>query len=141
MSRWPNREQKRIVFERLGYEPHPEQAAVHSSAAEVLQVVGAEGGGKSFVTAAEVTACVPWCELIYLVGEAYNNARPEFENLADNLQGLGLLDGSKVRIDALGVGKGVMVTETVCSRVINKPGKDMGTDMRYKSASWTSIID
>jgi len=61
-----------------------------------LQIVGGEGGGKSHVTAAEITACVPWSKLVYLVGQTYDNSRQEFEYLVSHLSKLGALDQKKV---------------------------------------------
>ena len=55
--RWPTLTQKRLTFARLNYRPNVTQAVVHRSTAKVLQIVGAEGGGKSRVTAAELIAC------------------------------------------------------------------------------------
>ena len=89
--RWPTARQKEITFRRVGYEPFPLQALVHRSQADLLQVVGAEGGGKSRVAASEVLACVPWCKLVYLVGQSYTNTHPEFDYLVEGLLGLGAL--------------------------------------------------
>lgn len=76
----------------IGYRPNPTQAKIHRSRATVLQIVGAEGGGKSRVTASEVTACIPWCRLVYIVGQTYDNPRTEFNYLVENLHELGALD-------------------------------------------------
>lgn len=90
--RWPTTKQKATTFEAIGYQPNPTQATIHRSRATVLQIVGAEGGGKSRVTASEVTACIPWCRLVYIVGQTYDNPRTEFNYLVDNLAELGALD-------------------------------------------------
>lgn len=112
MGRWPTLRQKELIFSELGYSPHAEQMAVHRSAAEVVQIVGAEAGGKSFVTAAEITALVPWCKLVYLVGETYVNAKPEFDYISRNLQDLALLDPARVHQDDNG--KSTLLTVTGC---------------------------
>jgi hypothetical protein len=96
MSRWPSLSQKNITFARLGYQPEPEQAAIHRSQAEVLQVVGAEGAGKSFVVSAELAACMPWCDLVYIVGQTYDNTHPEFNYLVEFFSRLGALDPAAV---------------------------------------------
>lgn len=95
-QRWPTVAQKRITFDLLHYRPFPEQFAIHASAAEVVQAVGAEGAGKSHVAAAELTACVPWCDLIYLVGQTYDNTHREFEYLVENLSRIGALNPAQV---------------------------------------------
>lgn len=112
MSRWPTINQKLFVFAEMGYTPHAEQLAVHQSQAEVLQIVGAEAGGKSFVTAAEITALIPFCELVYLVGETYENTKPEFDYLVRNLEELGLVVPGSVHQDDNG--KATLLTETGC---------------------------
>lgn len=96
MSRWPSLNQKHITFEMTGYTPTPLQAPIHESRATVLQVVGAEGAGKSQVTASEICSRVAWCKIVYLVGQTYANARREFEYLVDQLGRLGALDPRRV---------------------------------------------
>lgn len=91
-TRWPTSAQKQTTFELVEYQPTPRQVDFHASAATVLQLVGAEGAGKSQVTAAEIAACVPWCDLVYLVGQTYDNTHPEFNYLVEMLMTLGALD-------------------------------------------------
>ena len=110
--RWPSPKQKTLTFTKLKYDPFPAQADVHQSTATALQIVGAEGAGKSFVTAAEVIACVPWCKLVYLVGETFENPRPEFNYIADALERLGAVDPAKVSRPKQGPWG--MVTQTGC---------------------------
>ncbi len=85
-----------MTFRRIGHEPNQTQARIHHSSAQVLQIVGAEGGGKSHVTAAEIAACVPWARLVYLVGQTYDNSRQEFEYLVTHLSGLGALEQKQI---------------------------------------------
>jgi hypothetical protein len=94
--RWPNYEQKRILWEQVGYAPYPLQEPFHRSEARVIQLVGAEGGGKSFVTAKEILARLPWCKLVYLVGQEFENTRREYEYLRDDLLQLGIADKTMV---------------------------------------------
>lgn len=90
--RWPNPAQKQATFRRIAYTPTPLQAPIHDSRGRVTQIVGAEGGGKSQVTASEIAARVPWCKLVYLIGQTYDNAKREFEYLVEQLSLLGALD-------------------------------------------------
>ncbi len=92
MSRWPSWSQKQKSFRWMNYHPNEVQVPIHRSRAAVLQIVGAEGAGKSFVTAAEVVACLPWCRLIYLVGQTYENTAPEFNYIVEWLLALGAVD-------------------------------------------------
>lgn len=111
--RWPTYDQKRITFGRIGYDPFPLQNAVHRSTPTVIQIVGAEGAGKSYVTSAEIAACVPWCTLVYLVGEAYENTQAEFDYLALHLQRLGALHPDKISRPKRG--RWELQTETGCT--------------------------
>lgn len=104
--------QKAVTFDRIEYAPFAEQARIHASRADVLQVVGAEGGGKSHVTAAEITACVPWSSLVYLVGQTYDSAHMEFNYLVENLGKLGAVDTAKVHQPSQGSWE--LVTRTGC---------------------------
>ena len=88
--------QKEVTFRRIGYQPNSTQVRPHLSAATVLQIVGAEGGGKSHVTAGEVAACVPWSRLVYLVGQTYDNTHAEFNYLVEFLAKLGALEPKAV---------------------------------------------
>jgi hypothetical protein len=110
--RFPTVAQKVVTFRRIGYEPTPLQAPVHHSAATVLQIVGAEGAGKSQVAASEITACVPWCRLVYLVGQTYDNSRKEFEYLVEQLSAIGALDPREASQPAHGMWQ--MRTRTGC---------------------------
>lgn len=97
----------------VGHNPNSrQQARIHSSQAQILQIVGAEGGGKSHVTAAEILACVPWCKLVYLVGQTYDNAQQEFNYLVENLLRLGALDIEQVSRPKHGSWQ--MLTRTGC---------------------------
>lgn len=112
MSRWPSLAQKVVTFELTGYNPTPLQAPIHRSRATVLQVVGAEGAGKSQVAASEICSRIAWCKLVYLVGQTYNNAHREFEYLVEQLGALGALDPTKVRQP--GQGRWSLTTRTGC---------------------------
>jgi hypothetical protein len=112
VSRWPDVKAKLETFHRIGYLPNPTQFKIHRSAATVLQIVGAEGGGKSYVTAGEVAACVPWSNLIYLVGQTYDNAHAEFDYLVESLSGLNAVEPGQVSQPKHGVWQ--MTTRTGC---------------------------
>lgn len=112
MSRWPSFNQKNITFEMIGYTPTPLQAPVHQSRATVLQVVGAEGAGKSQVAASEICSRVAWSKIVYLIGQTYANARREFEYLVEQLGQLGAIDPRKVSQPA--AGKWSLTTRTGC---------------------------
>ena len=82
------------VFQTLDYYPFPEQLPFHQSDKDVIQVIGAEGAGKSQVLANEVTvACLApkWARLVYLIGDTYLNPRKEFQYIEENLIRLGYI--------------------------------------------------
>ena len=113
MSRWPLLSQKSATFYRLNYTPNPYQWPIHRSPADVVQLVGAEGAGKSHVAASELVANVPWCNLIYIVGQNYTNTHAEFNYMVQFLLQLGA-----VKIDAISTpkqGAWTMQTLTGCT--------------------------
>ncbi len=110
--RWPTKTQKLNSFKLMGYTPNGAQMPIHKRTPTVLQIVGAEGAGKSRVTASEITACIPWCKLIYLIGQTYENAHIEFNYIVESLLSLGALALSEVSQPRQGAWQ--MVTKTGC---------------------------
>ncbi len=96
MARWPDQTQKNKIFAHLDYSPYPEQLPFHKSRATVLQLVGAEGAGKSHLAAAEIATCVIWSSLVYLIGQTYEQPRREFIYLSQSLIKLHALDPNQV---------------------------------------------
>jgi len=96
MVGWPTLQQKQVIWRALGYEPFPLQMPFHASTARVRQLVGAEGAGKSLMTARELVAAVPFCDLTYLVGQEFENTRREFEYIRDDLLALGMTEPSMI---------------------------------------------
>ena len=96
MSRWPNFRQKQFIFKAVEYKPYPEQEPVHRATSDLVQIVGAEGGGKSFVTAKELLTCIPFSKLGYLVGQEYENTHPEFNYLAEDGLKIGHLTRDRI---------------------------------------------
>lgn len=85
-TRWPTWTEKSIIFERFGYVPSDLQAEIHRRVQvervvpQCLLVLGGERAGKSTVAGMEAAALsVAWCDLVYIAGESYENAEPEFE--------------------------------------------------------------
>lgn len=110
---WPGIEQKFNTFKTLGYSPFPLQAVIHQSEATVIQIVGAEAGGKSYVTSMEIVSAVSHCDLIYLIGETYDNPRKEFGYIEESLYQLKKLDPRNVSRPR--VGQWAMVTKDGCT--------------------------
>ena len=110
--RWPTATQKSSSFGLMGYVPNEAQEVIHARTPTVLQIVGAEGAGKSHVTAAEITVCVPWSKLIYIIGQMYENTHKEFDYLVENLLALKALDLRKVSQPKQGEWE--LITRTGC---------------------------
>ncbi len=110
--RWPTMYQKANSFKLMGYTPNGAQMPIHERTPTVLQIVGAEGAGKSHVTAAEITACVPWSKLIYIIGQMYENTHKEFDYLVENLLKLRAIDLRKISQPKQGEWE--MITRTGC---------------------------
>lgn len=85
-------EEKRVVFERIGYVPSPEQWAVAEDTSLVRLVAGGERAGKSRLAAAEVTANLPDGSLFWLIGKDYSSARGEFSHIAEDMQKLDAIE-------------------------------------------------
>lgn len=77
-------DEKRVIFGKVGYEPSPEQWAVHEDPALVRLVAGGERAGKSRLAAAEVTAHHIDGALFWLIAKDYSSARGEFSHLVDD---------------------------------------------------------
>lgn len=81
----PSIQQKRILWEAVGYTPNPAQLAFHRSRSRRLLVAGGERGGKSYSIAKEIFGRLPWAPLVWLIGPDYEQARPEFGYLLEDL--------------------------------------------------------
>lgn len=95
MLTWPTYEQKRKIFDKLGYTPHPGQEPGHRSRAELLAVVGAERSGKSEFVAKEILARLPFCtEGVAVAAQEYDESHREMKYIIDGLRALGGLESS-----------------------------------------------
>ncbi|MBP8125824.1 MAG: hypothetical protein KAZ26_24465 [Caldilineaceae bacterium] len=85
VARLPTYAQKEIMWKAVGYTPNPTQRAFHKAMARRLLVAGGERGGKSFSVGHEVYARLPWSPLVWLIGPDYEQARPEFGYILEDL--------------------------------------------------------
>lgn len=92
MGRWPTWKQKALLFEAAGYAPTEIQIPAHQSTARVIQVVGAERAGKSRWTGMEIFARLPWSDRVAIVADEYDEARAEWQYVADALAAVGGLE-------------------------------------------------
>jgi hypothetical protein len=114
----PTRAQREFIFQRVGYDPTPEQWAIHLDTARSRLVIGGERAGKSLVSAMELL-----CWLIgrpdflaWIVGPDYVQCRAEFAYILSALQKIGAVkEVSFPRIGACSLTtafNGVCVTKT-----------------------------
>ena len=89
-------DEKRLVFDRIGYAPSLEQQAVHDDPSLVRLVAGGERGGKSRLAAAEVTANAADGALFWLIGKDFAAARGEFEHCLKDFQKLDAIERNGV---------------------------------------------
>ena len=85
LTRTPKGRVKAHIFESLGYSPSPIQAEAHFSSARIKLVAGGERGGKSLWAAMELVGDWANGQLYWLVGADYEQCRPEFSYIMDNL--------------------------------------------------------
>ena len=78
---WPGWNSKNTWFRAVGYRPSKAQLPIHQSPARHLLGGGGWRGGKSLFTAAEAYGCWPRWNLLYIVGDKYENCLAEFDYL------------------------------------------------------------
>ena len=83
-----NWEVKRLIFDRIGYEPTPEQAVIHFDEHRLREAVGGWRSGKSKMSSAELVAQHHLGDLFWLIGADYELCRPEFGYLVEYFQKL-----------------------------------------------------
>jgi hypothetical protein len=90
-------------FNRLGFEPYPEQRDILASDARFIGVTGGEQGGKSYVAAKYLISRLPEAsdkgDVYWLVASDYNSNRREFDYLVQDLATLGYLHTASKRVD------------------------------------------
>lgn len=84
------KEQIKLIFDRLDYEPSKEQLAVHLAPERIRQVAGGERAGKSYSSANDLLSRVFEGELFWLVGAEYEATKPEFYYIIEGLSKLGV---------------------------------------------------
>lgn len=78
---WPTYRQKAVWFDAVGYHPSLSQLPAHQSNARHILTGGGWRGGKSLFTAGEAYGCWPRWNLLYIVGDKYENCIAEFDYL------------------------------------------------------------
>ncbi len=84
------KEQRNVIFGKVGYFPTEGQEEIHSSEARVRLVAGGERSGKSKSAAQDLTARLFFGKLWWLVAADYERTRAEFDYICENLEKLGV---------------------------------------------------
>ncbi len=84
------KEQRDLIFERLGYAPTPEQAMVHDSLARIRLVAGGERGGKSKLASMDLMGRYLEGKLYWLVGAEFEATKAEYDYICQALAELGI---------------------------------------------------
>ena len=92
------------VLDQLGVVPYDEEYKILTCEARKILVAGGERAGKSWTASLYATCRVPFGSLYWLVGPDYEQARPEFNYMVDQLGRLGAIDGARA-VSAPRIGK------------------------------------
>ena len=87
MATW---EQKKLIFDRLGYNPSTEQEAIHRDPSRFRLVAGGERGGKSFSSAMEYMGQFWEVPLLWLVAVDYARTAAEYNYICESFDKLGI---------------------------------------------------
>lgn len=105
-----NKEQRSLVFGKIGYAPTKAQQLVHDCPSRIRLVAGGERSGKSFLGANDLTARLPEGTLYWLVAADYERTRPEFNYCLENAEKLGFkieatknVDPGRIDLPEIGV--------------------------------------
>lgn len=82
---------KRLIFDRIGYKPTPEQALIHFDEHRIREGVGGWRSGKSKMSSAELVAQHHLGDLFWLIGADYELCREEFGYLVEFFQTLEII--------------------------------------------------
>lgn len=114
--------QKKIIFDTIEYSPTSAQAPIHESLARIILVAGGERSGKSRLSSSEFLARLFEGKLFWLVGENYEQTRPEFDYICDGLDKLGIQFRATKRVDP-GTVEGIDVPFRIDTKSARDPRK------------------
>ena len=95
----PLKQQRELIFTKLGYYPSAVQSAVHDADARVKLVAGGERSGKSYSSAMELVSKFFEGKLFWLVAADYERTRAEYTYICDALDKLGLSYHATKQVD------------------------------------------
>lgn len=125
-------EYRNKIFSWLNFKPTgAEQKAILECMARQILIAGGERGGKSKITAKLGVLHAPISELIWLVGEDYNQCRPEYFYMVEDLDKLGFLEDAssskegslELRLRGTKEVRGC-VAKTISAKEIEKLGRE-----------------
>jgi len=116
------KEQRDIVFKKIGYNPSPEQDEIHNCPSRIRLVAGGERAGKSKLSAMESIGRFWETPLLWLVAADYNRTRAEFTYICTALGALGVRFEASKNVDP-----GYIEVDGGAFRVVTKSAKDPRT--------------
>lgn len=114
----PNCLQLQYWFDQLGYNPTPEQWAVHLDTHRIREVAGGERSGKSYSSALDTFARMPEGNLFWLVAADYERTRAEFNYIIE------AHEKAKIRFTATKKIDPGELTNELGVRLVTKSAKD-----------------
>ena len=92
-------EQKKLIFDKLGYYPSVEQEALHQDESRIRLVAGGERAGKSLLSANEYLSRFWETPLLWLVAADYGRTKAEFDYICDGFDKLGINYSATKQVD------------------------------------------
>jgi hypothetical protein len=87
MATWP---QSKLIFDKLGYKPSPEQELVHTCDSRIRLIAGGERGGKSMVSAMDYMGKFWENPLLWLIAADYKRTQAEWNYILGSFDKLGI---------------------------------------------------
>lgn len=117
---------KAAVFQSLRYIPTSPQLSIHFNPARERALTGGERSGKSFTGAKEVVGEAMLGDLYWVVGPDYEQARPEFGYIVDDLRRLGAIAKTAGGVEELSFPReGPLAVTTVWgAQIVTKSAKE-----------------
>lgn len=117
----PTWEQKKLIFDKLGYVPSTKQEAIHQDTSRIRLVAGGERSGKSRSAAMEYMGQFWEVPLLWLVAQDYARTKAEFDYICEAFDKLGIGFHATKQVDP-----GEIIIQGGL-RVVTKSGKDPRT--------------
>lgn len=92
---WATLQERAILWGAVEYEPS-QMSEFHQAANDLKLLAGGEGAGKSIAGAMEVVGELTYWDLVFLVAPAFEQAKKEFDYIADALMRIGAVRKTEI---------------------------------------------